>query len=142
VQLARVGDEGTEDRSPLLVVGDRREEEREGDLRVGIVRGECAVRDRADPATETDVLDARGLSEHRLKACGYSLGTTFSPNWMDWPMLYERNPVVIEPGMVIFMHMIIADSDAELAMTLGETVLVTDDGNERLSAASLDMIAK
>ncbi len=89
-----------------------------------------------------DALDARGLSEHRLKACGYSLGTTFSPNWMDWPMLYERNPVVIEPGMVIFMHMIIADSEAELAMTLGETVLVTDGGNERLSGASLDMIAK
>jgi Xaa-Pro dipeptidase len=23
----------------------------------------------------------------RMNACGYSLGSTFSPNWMDWPML-------------------------------------------------------
>ncbi|MEQ8665677.1 MAG: Xaa-Pro peptidase family protein [Rhodospirillales bacterium] len=89
-----------------------------------------------------DALDARGLASHRLNACGYSLGTTFAPNWMDWPMLYADNPVVIEPGMVIFMHMIIADSDAELAMTLGETVLVKEGGNERLSSASLDLIAR
>lgn len=89
-----------------------------------------------------DVLDAHGLAGHRLNACGYSLGTTFSPNWMDWPMLYEDNPVVIEPGMVIFTHMIIADSDSELAMTLGETVLVNGEGNERLSGATLDLIAK
>ena len=61
---------------------------------------------------------------------------------MDWPMMYERNPVVFEPGMVVFMHMIIADSDAELAMTLGETVLVTESGNERLSSASLDLVVK
>lgn len=89
-----------------------------------------------------DALDARGLSEHRLKACGYSLGTTFAPNWMDWPMLYADNPVVIQPGMVIFMHMILFDLPAELAMTLGETVLVTEAGNERLSRASLDMICQ
>lgn len=89
-----------------------------------------------------DALDRRGLTEHRLKACGYSLGTTYAPNWMDWPMLYERNPVGFEPGMVVFTHMIIFDSDAGLAMTLGETVLVTSDGNERLSSASRDLVIK
>lgn len=89
-----------------------------------------------------DMLDSHGLSEHRLKACGYSLGTTYAPNWMDWPMMYERNPVQFEPGMVVFMHMIIADSDSELAMTLGETVLVTESGNDRLSSASLDLVVK
>ncbi len=89
-----------------------------------------------------DVLDRRGLADHRMKACGYSLGATYAPNWMDWPMLYERNPVPFEPGMVIFTHMIIFDSDAGLAMTLGETVLVTSDGNERLSSASRDLVVK
>jgi len=89
-----------------------------------------------------DVLDRRDLSAHRLKACGYSLGTTYAPNWMDWPMLYERNPVGFEPGMVVFTHMIIFDSDAGLAMTLGETVLVTENGNERLSSASRDLVVK
>jgi len=89
-----------------------------------------------------DAMDRRGLSSHRLKACGYSLGTTYAPNWMDWPMLYEGNPVAFEPGMVVFTHMIIFDSDAGLAMTLGETVLVTDQGNERLSSASRDLVVK
>jgi len=26
-------------------------------------------------------------------ATGYSLGTTFAPNWMDWPMFYHGNPL-------------------------------------------------
>ena len=88
------------------------------------------------------VIDAAGMREHRLNACGYSLGTTFSPNWMDWPMLYHANPVVFAPGMVVFCHMIIADSVADLAMTLGETILVTADGHERLSSAPLELVVK
>ena len=34
--------------------------------------------------------------------------------------------------MVFFMNMILMDSKAQLAMNLGETYLVTEDGNERL----------
>lgn len=89
-------------------------------------------------AAHADVLDRAGLREHRLNACGYSLGTTFAPNWMDWPMLYSGNPVEFEPGMTIFCHMIIADSDHGLAMTLGRTSLITDSGAECLSSAPLD----
>lgn len=87
-----------------------------------------------------DVIDKAGMKEHRLHACGYSLGTTYAPNWMDWPMLYADNPVIVEPGMVYFCHMIIFDSDQQLAMCLGETVLTTDGAAERLSRCSLDMI--
>ncbi len=84
-------------------------------------------------------LDAAGMQAHRMNACGYSLGTTFAPNWMDWPMLYRGNPVVVEPGMVIFVHIIIFDSDEGLAMSLGRTSLVTETGAESLSAAPLDV---
>ncbi len=87
-----------------------------------------------------DVIDCAGMGQHRLNACGYSLGTTFEPNWMDWPMLYADNPVEIEADMVYFYHMIIFDSDAELAMCLGETVLTTSGTAERLSRSSLDLI--
>ena len=89
-----------------------------------------------------DVIDRADMKEHRMHACGYSLGTTFQPNWMDWPMLYADNPVQIEPGMVYFCHMIIFDSDAQLAMCLGETVLTTEAAPERLSRASLDLLHK
>ncbi len=88
------------------------------------------------------VMDAAGLAEHRLNACGYSLGATFAPVWMDKPMMYRDNPVEIEPGMVLFCHMIIFDSHAGVAMTLGETVLVVPDGHQRLSRSPLEFIIK
>jgi Xaa-Pro dipeptidase len=83
-------------------------------------------------------LDALGHRAHRLNACGYSLGTTFAPNWMDWPMLYRGNPVPVAPGMVIFLHMILFDAERGLAMTLGRTSEVTGAGARVLSRASLD----
>lgn len=87
-------------------------------------------------------LDRAGLRAHRLNACGYSLGTTFAPNWMDWPMIYAGNPVVLAPGMVFFLHMIIFDSDAGLPACVGRTSLVTEAGAEPLSRAALDLVVK
>jgi Xaa-Pro dipeptidase len=84
--------------------------------------------------------DKLGYKNSRMNACGYSLGALFAPNWMDWPMLYTGNPYVIQPGNVFFMHMILMDSDNELAMNLGETYLVTENGNERLGKKKLDLV--
>lgn len=91
-------------------------------------------------AAHATALDRVGLREFRLNACGYSLGTTFAPNWMDWPMFYADNPVELAPGMVFFAHMIIFDDDSGLAATLGRTSLVTTKGAEVLSTASLDLV--
>ena len=55
-------------------------------------------------------------------------------------MLYTGNQYVIQPGNVFFMHMILMDSDNELAMNLGETYLVTESGNERLGKQKLDLV--
>ncbi len=85
-------------------------------------------------------LDDLGFNKARMNACGYSLGATFSPNWMDWPMLYSGNPYIIEPGNVFFMHMILMDSENQLAMNLGETYLVTDNDCERLGKQKLDLV--
>ena len=84
--------------------------------------------------------DYLGYKNSRMNACGYSLGATFSPNWMDWPMLYTGNPYVIKPGNIFFMHMILMDSENNLAMNLGETYLVTESGNERLGNQKLDLV--
>jgi Xaa-Pro dipeptidase len=86
------------------------------------------------------VMDRRGYRHARMNACGYSLGTTYAPNWMDWPMLYHANPVVLEPGMVFFCHMIVFDSPANLAMAVGRTSLVTAGAAESLSRSSLDFV--
>ena len=87
-----------------------------------------------------NTLDNLGFNKARMNACGYSLGATFSPNWMDWPMLYNGNPYLIKPGNVFFMHMILMDSDNNLAMNLGETYLVTENGNERLGKQKIDLV--
>ncbi len=65
------------------------------------------------------VLDAAGYQPHRMNATGYSLGTTYAPNWMDWPMLYHGNPVLAAPNQVFFIHLIVFDSERGLAMTSG-----------------------
>ncbi|MEE8271842.1 MAG: Xaa-Pro peptidase family protein [Alphaproteobacteria bacterium] len=88
------------------------------------------------------VLDGAGFAPHRLNACGYSLGATYAPNWMDWPMLFHGNPVMAAPGMVFFIHIIVFDSDAGLAMTTGQTVEVTDDGCTPLTNAPLELVVK
>ena len=84
--------------------------------------------------------DDLGYKKARMNACGYSLGSTFSPNWMDWPMIYTDNPYVIQSGNIFFMHMILMDSDNQLAMNLGETYLVTKKGNERLGKQKLNLV--
>ena len=61
-------------------------------------------------------------------------------NKMVWPILYTGNPVILQPGMVFFMHMILMDSENELAMNLGETYLITPSGNERLGKKKLDLV--
>ena len=37
-----------------------------------------------------------GVGNHRMNAKGYSLGNIFLPNWMDWPMFYRVNEVIIK----------------------------------------------
>ncbi len=91
-------------------------------------------------AAHAGVLDTAGLAAHRLNACGYSLGPRFSPSWMEDQMFYEEAPTIMAPGMVFFLHMIIADSDTRTAMTLGRTSLVTERGAEPLSRMPLGMV--
>ena len=59
---------------------------------------------------------------------------------MDWPILYTENLAVLNPGIVFFIHMILMNSDNQLVMNLGETYLVTSDGNERLGKKKLDLV--
>ena len=82
------------------------------------------------------------MAAHRFNACGYSLGTVYAPCWMDWPMFFAGNPVALAPGMVFFLHMILADSETGLAMTLGRTALITERGPEPLSSAPLDLVVR
>ncbi len=81
-----------------------------------------------------------GYAGHFLNACGYTMGATYPPTWMDWPMLYTGNPQVLEPGMVFFMHMVLLTSDTGLAMSLGETAIVTEGACEPVCHAPRELV--
>ncbi|WP_377506221.1 M24 family metallopeptidase [Octadecabacter sp. R77987] len=93
-------------------------------------------------AAHAKVFDARGLSHARLQACGYGMGAVYNPIWVDFPMFYEGNPLLMLAGQVFFLHMILMDSDSGLAMTLGHSVLVTDQGCKRLSRQPLALLTR
>ncbi len=86
------------------------------------------------------VLDEAGYREHRLNACGYSLGAMYTPMWMDFPMFHAGNPYRIEVNNIFFVHIILMNSDTGNSMTLGLTVRVTADGVERLSRQPTDLV--
>jgi Xaa-Pro dipeptidase len=86
------------------------------------------------------VFDEAGHKVHRYSACGYSLGATFRPSWMDVPpMIYSGNPLLCEPGMVFFLHAMLANTDAGYAMSFGHTLLITDSGSEVLSSLPVEL---
>lgn len=93
-------------------------------------------------AAHARVMDAHGMKDHRLNACGYSLGAKFTPSWMDSPMFYKDNPVVIGPGMVFFAHMILMNSKAGAAFCLGRTYIIGEKRPEPVSKAPLGMIVR
>ena len=107
----------------------------EAELRPGRTAGDVY-------AAHARVFDAHGLSQHRLNACGYSLGAKFTPSWMDPPMFYANNDWVIAEDQVYFAHMILMDSASETALCLGRTYLVGASRAEPLNAPDLDLVVK
>ena len=85
-------------------------------------------------------LTKAGYEGHFLNACGYTLGATYPPSWMDWPMLFTGNPQVLAPGMVFFMHMILLNSETGLSMSLGETSIVNERGSEPVTHAPRQLV--
>jgi Xaa-Pro dipeptidase len=80
------------------------------------------------------VLDTAGFAKARFAACGYSLGATFRPTWMDVPpMIYSGNPLPLQAGMVLFVHIMIPDATSGLAAGVGQSFVVQDGAPEPLT---------
>ncbi len=88
------------------------------------------------------VMEAHGLTRHRLNSCGSSVGARFAPTWAEPQIFHAGNPEQIAPGMTLFAHMIVMDSDSGTAMTLGRTYLTTEDAPRPLSRHDLDLIVR
>ncbi len=57
-------------------------------------------------------------------------------------MIFSGNDTVIVENMVIFTHMIIADSESETAMTIGQSYITGKSGPEDLSQHDIDLIVR
>jgi len=88
------------------------------------------------------IMEAHGLTRHRLNACGYSVGARFAPSWMEPQMFVAGNPEPIAPGMTLFAHMVAMDSDSGTAMTLGRTYLTGEGAPKPLSRHGLDLVVR
>ena len=86
-------------------------------------------------AAHARILTKAGYAGYFLNACGYTMGATYPPTWMDWPMIYAGEPQVLAPNMVFFLHMILLNSDTGLSMSVGETAIITETGCEPISRA-------
>jgi Xaa-Pro dipeptidase len=90
--------------------------------------------------THAQGLDTAGYRAHRFGATGYSVGLTYAPTSMDVPpMIYAGNPTRCEPGMTLFFHVMLGDSETGYAMGVGHTLLVTDDRPELLTGLPDDL---
>lgn len=102
-------------------------------MHAAVVDALAAVQDDLHPGrTLGEIYDVhlRTLGKHgydraALKACGYTMGATYPPSWMEMPMIYRGNPFVLAENMVFFTHMILSDFETGLTMSLGETAIIT-----------------
>ena len=83
-----------------------------------------------------------GYDRAALKACGYTMGATFPPTWMEMPMIYGGNPTVLAENMVFFTHMILSDFETGLTMSLGETAIITEGRPEVITHVPRDPIIR
>lgn len=91
-------------------------------------------------AAHRRVLDAAGFGSDRYGACGYSLGNTYRPSWMDVPpIIFSGNPMIAEPGMVLFPHVMLGDVPRRLAVGIGWTIEITGTGCAVLSRLPLEL---
>lgn len=88
------------------------------------------------------VADENGFQDQRFNACGYSMGATFAPTWMDFPMFVRGQEVVAQPGMVFFIHIILMDKATDTASSIGQTVEVIQDGCVSLSKLPFHLTRK
>ena len=77
-----------------------------------------------------------------LSACGYTMGATWPPTWMEQPMIFRGSTFALEENMVFFTHMILSDNQSGLTMSLGETSIITAEGPEVITHVSREAIVR
>jgi Xaa-Pro dipeptidase len=85
-----------------------------------------------------DTMATRGYSR-RGQHVGYGIGLGYPPTWIDSLRIKETDPHVLQPGMTFLLHSGLLAPDASFYVALGDPVLVTEAGAERLTALDRDL---
>ena len=89
-----------------------------------------------------EILEEHGEHDAVLTVAGYTMGAMWPPTWMEEPMIFEGNPLVLEENMTFFTHMILNDRETGLSMAVGETAIVTKDAPEIITHTPREPIIK
>lgn len=87
-----------------------------------------------------EVLERMDLARRRLHLVGYSLGIGYPPVWVEPMLLTAQDPHTFAPGMIYSIEPNIAIPEEGFGIKLGDTVLCTEDGPERLTTHELDLV--
>lgn len=75
--------------------------------------------------TYKSTLEDNGEKDAVLTVCGYTMGAAWPPTWMEQPMIFEGNPLILEENMSFFTHMILNDRKTGLSMAVAEQAIIT-----------------
>ncbi len=80
--------------------------------------------------TYRETLEDNGEHDAVLTVCGYTMGATCPPTWMEQPLIFAGNPLVLEENMSFFTHMILNDRNSGRSMAVAEQAIITSDAPE------------
>jgi len=86
------------------------------------------------------VISEAGFDRFRVHTSGYGLAPGFPPTWGEPLHMIGGSTYVLEAGMVVTVEPPVFIGEERLGARLIENVLVTEDGAERLSKVSPDLI--
>ena len=90
--------------------------------------------------THRRVFAEHGLEDGILFFCGYQMGISFPPTWVGTPMIIQATPLVLQPGMSFFAHLV--SRVGGIAHGLGEQFIVTENQPEIITHVSRELIVK
>jgi Xaa-Pro dipeptidase len=89
-------------------------------------------------ATMNRVYSAHGI-DRSSRHSGYGIGVGYPPTWLDNLRIKVTDEHILKPGMTFILHGVLADQEAAVGVALGDPVMVTENGVERLIQTSREL---
>lgn len=85
------------------------------------------------------VIDKAGFEKYRSPRRGYGVGIAYPPTWLEPLYIQEGFPVTLQEGMSFFLYPAILLYQEGITVMLGDSLLVTRTGYERLTKYPMEI---